>query len=208
VPILCRDYDLLFSHVPKNGGTFVERVLFQHLDGERVGRKHHSYRRVESKLDPVPSIRVFTMREPLSWYKSYWAHARAVTKRGSAWPIWEAGDPDHPTNPIDRTGGAPNFERFIRKVLKNFPNGFVRSMYCNFLNGSTHVLRTSYLTDDLEKLLELVGYANPSIVRDWPVANAGVKAFKEQAVLPPRLEARITEVDNLDGLTFPYVADM
>jgi len=121
--------------------------------------------------------------------------------------VWEAGEPGHPTYPIDRTGGAPQFDRFIRKVLKEFPNGFVRSMYCDFLNGSTHALRTSHLADDLEILLKIVGFEHPAVVREYPRANEGSSAFRQEAVLPPELEERIREVDNLDGLVFPYVAD-
>ena len=109
MPVVCRDYDLLFSHVPKTGGTFVERVLFQHLGGKRMGRKHHTFRSLRM-ADP-PSVRVFVVREPLSWYQSYWAFCRQATKRGSAWPIWEAGESGHPTYPIDRRGGARGVER-------------------------------------------------------------------------------------------------
>jgi len=202
MPVICDKYDLYFTHVPKAGGSFVERFLRQQMDGRRVGPRHATYRWCPPER-PV-TYRVFVVREPVSWYKSYWAYARAATKP-SAWPIWEAGDKRHPTHRLDLTGGAPTFERFVRKVLREFPNGYVRAMYCDFLNGSTHALRTERLYDDFEWLLGAVGFENPGVIRKWPHANETPTQFSEQAVLPIELEDELREVDNLEGLLFPFV---
>lgn len=92
-------------------------------------------------------------------------------------------------------------------VLREFPTGFVRTMYCEFMNGCTHALRTSHLSEDLEQLLRLVQFDRPSVVRDRPVVNQSVARWKDAATLPHELAQRITEVDNFDGLVFPYVND-
>ncbi|MDQ3738433.1 MAG: hypothetical protein M3337_04615 [Actinomycetota bacterium] len=167
------------------------------------GRKHATYRLWPPER-PL-TYRVFVVRDPVSWYRSYWAYARAATERASAWPIWEAGDKRHPTYRLDVTGGARTFERFVRKVLKEFPHGYVRAMYCDFLNGTTHALRAERLYDDLEWLLGEVGYKNPSVIRKWPRANETAGRFKDQATLPADLEAELRETDNLEGLLIPFV---
>jgi hypothetical protein len=203
MPILCRDYDLLFTHIPKTGGTFVQRVLVGHLGGKLLYPKHDSFRR--SNLEDPPAIRVFTVREPLSWYQSYWAYAHASLRHAGAWPVWEGGNPGHPTRPLDDRCGARNFAPFVRRALAEFPNGFLRSVYCDFLNGSTHALRCEHLREDMEALLELVGYADPSIVRTMADAGPTDAKWKRKAVLPRPLQRRLRDVENLDGLVIPYI---
>ena len=203
MPILCDKYDLYFTHVPKTGGMFIARILLDHLGGQRIGHRHATLR-----LCPPPhpvTYRVFVVREPVSWYKSYWSWARAAARHDAAWPIWQGGDKHHPTHRLDVTGGAKTFDAFARKMLREFPNGFVRSMYCDFLNGATHVLRSERLTQDLEWLLAAVGFENPAMIRDAPRVNETKKRSKDLAVLPADLEAQLRETDNLDGLLIPFV---
>jgi Sulfotransferase family len=203
--ILCRDYDLLFAHVPKTGGVFVEQILVEHLGGQRIGGRHETFRRLGLKEAPI--VRALIVRDPVSWYRSYWAFARQVAKRNSAWPSWDDGTGRHPTAELDRTCGAPSFERFVLRALHQFPHGFVRSMYCNFLNGATHAMRTSHLTEDLEATLRLVCFDRPSLVRDRPRVNETRPRWKDRAVMSEATEQRLREVDNLDGLDFPFVVE-
>jgi hypothetical protein len=204
MPIVCRDFDLLFTHVPKTGGTFVQRVLIDRLGGELIHPKHDSFRR--SRIVNPPTIRVFTVREPVSWYQSYWAYAHSSVRDSRAWPVWEGGYAGHPTRPLDQRCGHSDFAEFVRNALRVFPNGFLRSVYCDFLNGATHALRCEHLREDLATLLETVGYPDPSIVRTMDDAGPTEARWKRKANLPDRLERRLRTVENLDGLTIPYVS--
>ena len=204
MPVIARDYDVMCTHVPKAGGSFVQRVMLRHLGGQLIYPKHASFRR--SHIDDPPTIRVFVVRDPVSWYRSYWAFAHASLRDPRAWPVWEGGNPGHPTQPLDRRCGHPNFAQFVRRALAEFPNGFLRSVYCDFLNGSTHVLRLEHLREDMETLLEIVGFEDPAIVRTMPDVLKTAPRWKRRAVMPPRLERRLREVENLDGLTLPAVA--
>jgi hypothetical protein len=202
--LLCKDYDLLFTHVPRTGGGFVERVLRDHLGGIPVGQQHDTFRGLN--LNKPPAVRVFIVRDPLSWYRSYWAYQRNVAKRNSVWPLWDDGTERHPTVELDHTCGSPSFERFVRRALDRFPNGFARSMYCKYLNGATHVMCTSQLHTDLETLLQRIGFDHPSVVRGLPLVNEGDAGWLEKAVLSPGIEERLREVDSLEGLEFPDLA--
>ena len=149
--VYCEPYDLFVTHVPKTGGVFVEQVLINELKGQRVGGRHDTLRRI--KPDPLPAVRAFVVREPIEWYRSYWSFAMQTVKTPAAWPIWGKQRGGHPTRALDSRCGSSSFETFVANVLREVPNGFVRSMYCDFLNGCTHALRTSQLRLDLEQLL-------------------------------------------------------
>jgi hypothetical protein len=203
VSIVCDDYDLLFTHVPKTGGIFVERLLLDELGGRKVGGRHATFRWLS--LPQVPKVRVFVVRQPIDWYRSYWAYVRSIARSRAAWIIWDTGRPSHPTTLLDRSCGADTFEGFITNVVRHFPNGFVRSMYCDFMNGATHALRTERLRDDLAALLQLVGYATPGVVHERPPENQSPPKWTAKTTLPIDLERRLVELDNLDGLQLPYV---
>jgi len=204
--VICHEYDLLFTHVPQTGGAFVSELLTQKLGGELVEPIHGTFRR--TRIERPPSIRVFTVREPVSWYLSYWAHSRAAVNHPAAWPVRGMTDSKHPTHPIDVRCGHHVFARFIENVLHAFPDGFLRPVYCDFLNGSTHVLRFEHLSDDLETLLSMVGYNDPTVVRSLPDLDGdeAVRTWKSRASLPRDVELRLREVENLDGLSIPYLA--
>ncbi len=199
----CEPYDLFVTHVPKTGGVFVEQVLINELKGQRVGGRHDTLRRINP--DPLPTVRAFVVREPIGWYRSYWSFAMQTVKTPAAWPIWGKQRGGHPTSRLDSSCGSGTFETFVANVLREFPNGFVRSMYCDFLNGCTHALRTSHLRLDLEQLLSLVEFEHPEIVRELPAANESAVQLKSKAVLSEATERRLREVDNLAGLRFPYI---
>jgi hypothetical protein len=203
MPLICREHDLLFTPVPETADTFVQRVLERDLGGERTcGPEHASFRSLQ--IENPPSIRFFTVREPVDWYRSYWAHARASMKHPKAWPIWAGGDVRHPTLPLDERCGHRDFAHFVRNALRVFPEGFLRSVYCDFLNGSTHVLRYEHLREHLEALLEMVGHENPAVVHEMP--NETIHdGWRRQAVLPRQLERELRDIENLDGLSIPYV---
>jgi len=203
--VLCARYDVLFAHMPRTGGRFVESVLVEHLDGRVVGDRHDTFRQLG--LRQLPTVRVFTVRDALSWYRSYWAFARQTARKRSVWPTWDDGSGTHPTAELDRTCGYPDFDRFVRAALEQFPNGFVRSMHCSFLNGATHVMRLSHLAEDLEALLHLVSFERPALVRGRPPVHEGLTRLKDKALLPEALADRVRQIDNFDGLDFPFLLD-
>jgi hypothetical protein len=203
VPVICRDFDVLFNDVPGTGGSYTARVLSSALRGEEVEPKHRSFRRT-AVVDP-PSIRVFTLREPLDWYRSYWSRARASIAAVGGWPITIGGDLRYPTRPLDERCGHDEFEQFVRNVLREFPDGFLRALYCDYLNGATHVLRYEHLDLDLAALLRTRGIDPRTVAFDFPATRWSENWWGKRARLPRHLGRALREVENLDGLDIPYL---
>jgi hypothetical protein len=205
--VVCDDHGLLFTHVPQTGASFVTDVLTGRLGGRLVEPSHGTYRRLD--LETPPPIRAFSLREPVSWYRAYWVHARSAMTHPKAWPVWGLGDVQHPTHLLDTRCGHRDFAQFVGNVLRAFPNGFLRSLYCDFLNGATHVLRFERLGNDLETLLRHVGCADVTIARTTVEdVTARMQRLEARATLPPRLEQRLRDVENLDGLSIPYIVSV
>ncbi len=204
MPIVCDRYDLLFTHLPQTGGKFVEHILLTRLGGRKIAPRHATFRATETRRPS--SFRVFTVCEPVSWYRSYWAFSRSRMSHPDAWPVWEGGDDRHPTKRLDQSCGARTFATFVRNALTEFPNGFLRSTYCDFLNGSTHALRRERLEHDVELLLTAVGYQDPTFVRSLTFSDRLPPRWTDQAVLPEELEHELRQIENLADLEIPYVS--
>ncbi|MCF7223785.1 hypothetical protein L3V18_18710 [Lysobacter sp. TLK-CK17T] len=108
---------------------------------------------------------------------------------------------------LDKTCGNPHFEKFLTNALREFPEGFVRSMYCSFSNGCNIALRTSNLISDLELLFRHVGFKYPEKVRGRERVNVTASRWTELAVAPDELVQQARKIDNLEGLRFPYITE-
>jgi hypothetical protein len=205
VPVICRDFDVLYNDVPGTGGPLTARVLTDVLRGQRLEPTHLSFRRTPI-VDP-PSIRVITVREPVDWYRWYWARARASVVHPGAWPLPLGHKAHEPTRPLDERCGHGDFQQFVRNVIREFPDGFLRSVYCDFLNGATHVLRYDTLADDLTTLLRMRGgLASGSIASRGSARGVPTNKWWRRAVVSERLERELREAENLDGLDVPYIS--
>src|SRR3954452_19767180 len=92
------DYNALFVHCPKTGGSFVVKTLKNtlKLNVRHVGYKH-------SHKDLVGTLRfrkhpyTFTLvRHPVSWYGSYWQMTVSRPRNGQLWYYWGPGTLWHP----------------------------------------------------------------------------------------------------------------
>jgi hypothetical protein len=81
----------VFLHVPKTGGTFVQRVIARDLPMERVNGRHSSYRDLSEEQRALPVLCV--VRNPWDWYVSWYHHNLAVAgEKSDNWSkrvIWE-----------------------------------------------------------------------------------------------------------------------
>ena len=168
----------LFIHIPKTAGTYVIHVLERlGLVQAHVGREHANFPEVfwgdrlhhddkvfrnliRRRLGLLPKIdpnafQFCFVREPLSWYVSYWRYMESLS-----WRRW--GDDRNPYHwsPLSFLNGlgSSDFNQFIRNVNEKRP-GFVTELYGWYVRpGVTFVGKQENARNDLLKIFELLNF--------------------------------------------------
>jgi hypothetical protein len=107
--------DFVFLHIPKTGGTFVQRVLVEHMSHVETGLYTHTpYSEVPAHARALPGF--YVVRNPWDWYVSWfhWSSQRGRELGRNAGPIrsdrkrfvWE--------NMLRR--GEADFEEAVRRA--------------------------------------------------------------------------------------------
>lgn len=176
------DAGLLIQHIPRCGGSFVERALDElkipyvrwlEKQPDRLPRKHsllEHYRR-----EPMREVRAVAcwVREPVAYYKSVWCWLTQAGERGrrkllTKWS-W------HPHASAARLY-APDFGRWVWLVLDREPAWATRIFesytgpeggeFCQFVG------RCETIAEDLPELLDRVGFvADQQVVQNIPRQN-------------------------------------
>jgi hypothetical protein len=133
----------IFLHVPKTGGKWVTRVL-EIIGAEVIPIAPHADLRSVSTFGG--RIRVAFVREPLSWYQSWWRHRHTFGD-------WNESEP------LDRFGRG-SFEEFLLGVTQNLP-GFCTEFFERFTGPAEMSIefigRYETLVDDLIEALHMAG---------------------------------------------------
>lgn len=154
----------IFYHIPKTGGIWVRKALKLSV-GKCVkmhGHPNQKFNLTGGHAAPliiknvnVDNPRVFSfafVRNPLTWYQSFWAHrmlkkVKLQKNNSHAFPLDKLLDRD--------------FERFIFRVLKKYPKGFVTELFQCYVGKDGKALNSvgkqENLTKDLIKVLRLAG---------------------------------------------------
>jgi len=170
----------IFYHIPKTGGSWVTNVMRRSLSktnnfkferpplylgieeneywGYRLSeilgmRKAHTTQWATSKENKDGLFSFAFVREPISWYKSWWINRlndKTYKKVGQDWRdflldfAWDY-----------------NFERFVINSIKMFPTGALTTIYKCFLgkdgNALNFVGKQENLREDLIEALTLAG---------------------------------------------------
>jgi hypothetical protein len=147
---------IAFLHVPKTGGTWATAALeAAGVELQEVG--------MHATLSDLPSserFRIAFVREPLSWYRSYWLHRNT---RGD----WRG-------EPLDVIADC-SFEEFLQNVISRRPN-YLGELFNAFVgqNGSEieFVGRYERLVDDLVEALKKARVEfDETVLRSFPPTN-------------------------------------
>jgi hypothetical protein len=162
----------IFLHIPKTGGTWIERVLKeQNLIARRFGHSHadmdrtrhlHAFESFEPRLGkllnhwarerlfrrpPADPFYFCFVRHPLKWYESWFRWRNQLP--GDPW----AGVPQWHMTTALKGACRGTFSAFIRSVIARRP-GFVSEMYYSFTRpGIRFIGRQENLADDLITVL-------------------------------------------------------
>jgi hypothetical protein len=139
----------LFLHVAKTGGTWAPAAM------KAAGVELRSEGRRHAGLNEVEREGRFTfafVREPLSWYASWWQHCRVVDPSHLFRAFFHAWPPDHFIN-------LP-FEQYVAGCA-NWSPGFVSELYRRWVGPPEapidFVGRYESLADDLVHALRAAG---------------------------------------------------
>lgn len=153
--------NVIFFHVPKTAGTWVENVLYKSgLILARIGHKHETPSRIFNKsfhrllqesslchpwnvkdrldlanrlINLSPSMYSFIfVRSPLAWYESWF---RYMSRCDRNWRRWGesavAARNWHPCYPLNTIRHPENFDDFAKSVVASYP-GWVTCLYAQY----------------------------------------------------------------------------
>ena len=152
---------IAFLHVPKTAGTWATVALAAAgVELRPVG--------MHAQLADLPTTeglyRIGFVREPLNWYRSYWAHRHSKQ--------------DWRDEPLD-TIAHYHFEGFVSRVMDYWP-GYLNTLYSSFVGSEDEQIefvgRYERLADDLVRALQLAGQDfDEEVLRGHPPANVSSK---------------------------------
>lgn len=136
----------MILHIPKCGGTWVERALTAGGVNFVLLNKH-------AHKPPMQQTRYVAtfVRHPIEWYRSYWRFHTGVQTRHAPLPTGTL----KPTtfNPYDlQACGDPDFTRFGENCLQRLP-AYVTHLFDLYTRAADWVGKRERLSDDLVALL-------------------------------------------------------
>jgi hypothetical protein len=157
----------IYYHILKTGGTWVREAMLASTDSFKSlkrfgGRKkfglagaHVVPDHIEKRYDVDDLFSFAFVRNPLDWYKSFWAQ-----RDDEGIKYREKADRSGNMFPLDVLW-ARRFQRFIFKILTIYPNGFLTELYKLYVGEDGKRLdfvgRQENLRSDLITALTLAG---------------------------------------------------
>jgi hypothetical protein len=219
----------VFLHIPKTGGSWVEKALKAIGQAERLlYHRHADMTRVMhySKFEPPPKrkglkkwvefrphtrqaatttpFRFCFVRHPLHWYESSWRYMEG--KKWNHWGRQAAAHDWHPSSPLNGLGD-PDFNQFLRNVIRVRP-GYVTELYSRYTEeGIEFIGRQEDLVEGLIHVLRLLNVSfDEQIIRNLGPENVSPTP-QARIRWDPQLRALITRLEYPSLVRYGYVQD-
>jgi len=149
-------------HIPKTAGKYVRTVLdlnevpytqtSRNTGCQGMGRELNGYASshcIPRGDDEYKSRkrRLVFVRHPLTWYISYWAFRMRFKNTDRHWMYWRLD------SEFDQRCGHDDFNRFIDKVIAEWPNGFLTALYAHYTEEASYIGRMENVDRDLLQFL-------------------------------------------------------
>lgn len=210
----------IFLHVPKTGGTWVRTAIDRagipnresNRGQEPLGFRFHTdltnttdrgplnltfRRRPGTWYIPGGRFCFAFVRNPLDWYRSYWAHRM---RKG-----WK------PRHKIDSVCASDEFETFVGHMLEKFP-GYVSELYELYTGPEADEIgfvgRQENLVPDLIRALRDAGEPfDEGRIRETGPVNLGseLQAWSEKSRYSPQLEEAVRRAEHRAMKRFGYL---
>jgi len=141
----------IFIHVPKTGGTTVQKTLRTYICDALYTEGHLTVDELAQQGHQRNKSLAF-VRHPLTWYRSFWAFkmwGKEKYKRAEDAPMKVWTFAEFPP--------AMEFNDFLAGVFEQYPGGFLTSFYKHFLKGVSYVGKYENLSADLVNFLFSAG---------------------------------------------------
>lgn len=166
--------DAIFLHIPKTGGSFVSRILYdQKLVAYQIGGKHSDASHMlvpplgtarpkewlkyalgvrRLRRNPAPML-VHAVRNPFSWYESWFKYQRDEKRNWRDWGTKGQPLDYHPNMEVNGIS-SEEFNDYMMRMIDEQP-GYVTRLYCRFSSmGNTRILKLENIAKDLCDFLD------------------------------------------------------
>jgi hypothetical protein len=211
----------IFLHIPKTGGSFVNRVIKDTgLFVRSIGVEDHAD--VARVLAPVTTCKrdilryyfkwcigaypgknpfMFTfVRHPLSWYESWFKHCYPNFHYQGDEREW------HPVRCLNGLGN-PDFNNFVRGIAQKFP-GFVTEMFSQYTRPPVAFIgKQENLTEDLITVLkQLDPEVDEDFIRKYSLVNVSAEQHRKptDVVWDPDLRKQIYQLEYAGIVRYGY----
>lgn len=171
---------MVFLHLHKSGGTFVNALLRNCIPGARLIGYHYPYREIPAADRHLPVVG--TVRSPWSYYVSWFHFQSGLPKPNALFQIVSdngaLGFAETTTNLVDLAGDERRLARLeaalpdayrprginlLRRdvgALRGWGGGFYSFLYQRLYAGTAGatIIRTDHLREELRPVLERVGH--------------------------------------------------
>ena len=199
----------VFFHIPKTGGNWVRQAIGNSgtipwtIYAPEI--EHH----LTLQTDHIPPSHMNTegkftftfVRNPLTWYQSFWRYRRMEAKDGQT--MWRDAFI------LDEKCKAETFNKMVVNSIEKFPEGFITSLYQEFvgkdLKKVDFIGKQENLENDFIIALNKAGETfNEEAIRKTAKVNVSNPLWGKECEYDSKVKERVKEIEKWTFEMFGY----